>query len=115
MIELKLPWPPSVNHYYFLVRNRKVIGKKGREYRAAVGLLADPSIPPLEGPLKVEIEVYPPDRRRRDLDNLNKCVLDSLEKANIFLDDSQIEHLTLKKMSIIKGGELKVTITKLGD
>ena len=32
--EFELPWPPSVNGYWRTFRNRQIISKRGREYRA---------------------------------------------------------------------------------
>lgn len=45
----------------------------------------------MEGDLQVWLEAYPPDKRRRDIDNLLKAVFDSLQKSGIILDDSQIK------------------------
>ncbi len=36
MIEITLPWPPSVNTYWRMFKNRMIISKEGREYRVAV-------------------------------------------------------------------------------
>lgn len=54
--------------------------------------------PPMGGPLEVEIEFHLPDRRRRDLDNLSKAVLDAMNKI-VFGDDQQIVRLQLSKIS----------------
>jgi crossover junction endodeoxyribonuclease RusA len=67
------------------------------------------NIPTMEGPLRVEIEAYRPDNRKRDLDNLLKAALDSMAKGMIYNDDSQIKHLTIKWAPTI-GGMLKVKI-----
>ena len=64
------------------------------------------------GRLDVHIAVYPPDKRKRDLDNLPKSILDSLQHAGIYEDDSQIDKLTVERMAIRKGGEVVVTITE---
>lgn len=48
--------------------------------------------------LSVTIYAYPPDRRKRDLDNILKCLLDSLEKAQVFVDDSQIDELIIRRV-----------------
>lgn len=48
--------------------------------------------------LKVHIEAYPPDKRKRDLDNLFKSLLDALEKSGVFKDDRQIDALSIERM-----------------
>ena len=39
----------------------------------------------------VSYEFFPPDNRRRDFDNLLKCLNDSMQKARLIKDDSQIK------------------------
>lgn len=51
---------------------------------------------PLAGPLAVTIDFYLPDRKRRDLDNLSKAVLDACNKV-VWKDDNQVEALKLFK------------------
>jgi len=41
-----------------------------------------------DGPVKVSMFLSPPDRRRRDGDNLEKAVMDALVKAGVIQDDS---------------------------
>ena len=47
--------------------------------------------------LKVRIRLYFKDKRKRDIDNYNKAILDSMTKI-IYEDDSQIEELNVKKL-----------------
>lgn len=111
MIELELPFPPSVNHYYRRVGPRTLISREGRRFREKVcALLAVARIRPLEGAISVEIDVYPPDRRRRDLDNLQKGLLDALEHGGAYRDDSQIVKLVITKHGYTPGGK---TIVRL--
>lgn len=49
----------------------------------------------LTGEVSVEIDLYPPDRRRRDIDNPLKCLLDSMTHAGVYEDDSQIKDIEL--------------------
>ena len=113
---LTLPWPPSINHYWRKWRNRMVISGEGREYRTAVcGLLAPgggsgPRKPPADGRIALCMDSFPPDRRRRDLDNIQKAVNDSLEHAGLYKDDSQIDLLLTRRREHIKGGKLEVRI-----
>jgi len=113
MIEVTLPFPPSVNTYWRTFRGRMIISAKGREYRELVehmfGYL--PMVEPIEGAVCVDILAYRPDKRRRDLDNLFKAPLDALTYAGVWKDDSQITDLRIRWADEI-GGMLKVTITK---
>ena len=110
MIELILPWPPSINRYYRTFRNRILISKDGREYRKTV--LEQRRSAPTEtlfGSVEVEIEAFRPDNRKRDLDNLLKAALDALTHAKVFEDDSQIADLRIF-WAANKGGVLKVKV-----
>lgn len=60
--------------------------------------------------LRVDVLVYPPDRRKRDLDNLGKALLDALTKARVWADDSQIDVLTFSRKTIHRGGVVVVRI-----
>ena len=104
-----LPFPPSMNTYWRSFQGRMLISKKGREYRLAVAELVASNPVRVEGPLKVTIEAFRPDRRKRDLDNLFKATLDSLTHAGVWEDDSQIVDLRIYWAPIL-GGMLKVTV-----
>ena len=107
-----LPWPPSVNRYWRHVGRRVLISRAGREYRRAIcGLLAGgggPRKPPAGGRIALAMDAFPPDRRRRDLDNLPKAVQDSLAHAGVYEDDSQIDLLIVRRRKPVRGGRLEV-------
>jgi crossover junction endodeoxyribonuclease RusA len=111
MIELKLPWPPTVNTYWRNVNGRVLISAKGREYRQAVAsqVLIQRGAKHFDYALQVTIEAFRPDRRRRDLDNLLKAILDSLTHAGVMEDDCLIVDLRIYWAEEI-GGYVKVTI-----
>jgi Holliday junction resolvase RusA-like endonuclease len=68
MIDLKLPYPPSINHYWRRVGTRTLISRKGRRFRERVtAILAALHVRPLKGKLVVHIEIFPPARRGRDV------------------------------------------------
>jgi crossover junction endodeoxyribonuclease RusA len=94
---IHLPYPPSVNHYWRNVRGRTLISEQGRAYRThaawSVRQVRAPAFG--EARLAVELTAYMPDRRRRDLDNVGKAVLDALQHAGIYADDSQIDDLRI--------------------
>jgi len=111
MIELELPFPPSINHYYRRVGPRILISREGRRFREKVcATLAFIGVKPMNGPLHMEIELYPPDHRRRDIDNSQKALLDALQHAGLYADDSQIVKLNTEKRGVVPGGR---TIVRL--
>ncbi|MBQ3808223.1 MAG: RusA family crossover junction endodeoxyribonuclease [Kiritimatiellae bacterium] len=114
-VEFDLPWPPSVNNYYRHVGPRVLISRAGRKYRMmAVSRLA--GFTKLAGRLSLYAELYPPDRRRRDIDNVGgKCLLDSLQAAGLFDDDSQIKELHLKMLDPIEDGLVHVVLKEMRD
>lgn len=71
-------------------------------------------VKPLGGRLAVRLDAYPPDRRKRDLDNIGKAFLDALIHGGVYRDDSQIDRL-----EIIRGepfppsGRIDVAIEEL--
>lgn len=116
MLSLDLPWPPSVNHYWIMtVRGKrpvKILGAKGREFREKVQQIVGDR-PPFEGRLAVSISASPPDRRKRDLDNLLKATFDAMEHAGVYIDDSQIDSIIIDRGPVVKGGHLKVRLSDL--
>ncbi|HFP9448323.1 TPA: crossover junction endodeoxyribonuclease RusA [Raoultella ornithinolytica] len=112
---ISLPWPPSNNRYYRHNRGRTHISAEGQAYRDSVGRIIKESMLDigLATPLKIRIECHMPDRRRRDLDNLQKAVFDALTKSGFWLDDQQVDDYRVKRMSIVKGGRLDLTIVEL--
>lgn len=113
LLKLTIPFPPSVNHYYRRVGPKTMISKRGREYREAVqrAVWISQAVPNVQsGKLAVGIVAFPPDARRRDLDNLLKATLDSLTGAGVWLDDSQIQKLSVEWGTVVPQGCLIVSI-----
>jgi crossover junction endodeoxyribonuclease RusA len=110
MLELELPYPPSVNHYWRMWRGRMVISREGRTFRESVcALLADgggPRKPPSGGRIALCMDAFPPDRRRRDLDNIQKPMLDALEHAGVYDDDGLIDLLVTRRREPCPGGRV---------
>ena len=114
MIELTLPWPPSVNRYWRTFQGRMIISADGRAYRKAVAdqVLIQRGAKNLKGKLVVEIEAWRPDNRRRDLDNLLKAALDGCTHAGVWEDDSNIVDLRIYWADTV-GGMLKVKVSEV--
>lgn len=117
VVTLELPFPPSINHYYYNTRGGgKRIGAKGNQFRACVMAHVKTGYPgheTLTGRLRVWVECHVPDRRRRDLDNIKKALLDALTHAGIYDDDSQIDDLRSVRCPKFKGGKVLVHIYEL--
>ena len=114
MIEFELPYPPSVNHYWRMAGRRMVISREGRAFREKVcSALAVAGVQPLRGGLAVRIELYPPDRRRRDADNALKALLDALQHGGAYVDDSQIVKLMVERRQPTPGGRIIVRIEEV--
>jgi crossover junction endodeoxyribonuclease RusA len=114
MIELTLPFPPSVNTYWRTFQGRMLISKKGREYRKAVAdeIILQKGNKHLKGKIKMTIEAWRPDNRRRDLDNLLKAPLDALTHAGVYEDDELIVDLRIF-WAEDQAGKLKVKIEEI--
>jgi Holliday junction resolvase RusA-like endonuclease len=114
MIEFELPYPPSINHYWRRVGFRTLISREGRRFRERViAILELRRTEPLTGPLAVDVEIYPPDNRRRDIDNIQKALLDALQHGGAYLDDSQVVRLAIEKREPIDGGKTIVRIRNI--
>ena len=112
-IELSLPFPPSINTYWGFHGHRRFLTKKANVFKelAASAVKQHPSF---GGQLlSISLDFYPPDRRKRDIDNPVKPLLDALVCAGLFDDDSQIKEMSLKMHEPIKYGLTKVKISVL--
>lgn len=111
---ITLPWPPSVNHYWRRSKNGMMhISAEGVAFREEAKWQAIKQNAPkqLHGDLIVDIEAFMPDKRRRDLDNILKALLDALTHAGVWMDDSQIVDIRIRKAKTI-GGMVKVKISQ---
>lgn len=120
MIELILPYPPSVNHYKRV--GRTITTKTGKKFQSRVDspltkrfyyevfmIARQKTQLGFQGAtISLEIDVFPPDKRKRDLDNILKVLIDALQKANLFDDDSQIARLLVTRRGIIDQGQIIV-------
>mgnify|MGYP002642398513 CR=1 FL=1 len=102
-----LPFPPSLNSYYRKVRNRMIISEQGRTWRDRVVSIVKRKSEGLkfkEGArLTLVVSLFPPDKRKRDLDNFcGKALQDALQHAGIFEDDSQIDLCTYRRGEVDK-------------
>ena len=122
-LQLRLPWPPSVNGYWqpFPIPGGRVVmslTKRARMYRtdvcAAIRAVMGAATPvPFDAPVRIDIELRPPDRRTRDIDNSIKGLFDSLTYAGIWKDDHLVDEMTVRRGQVISNGTALVLITPL--
>lgn len=124
MIEIELPWPPSVNHYKQL--GRLVQTKSGKIFQARVNsdvtkkyflevlvAIKQRGVKSFHSStISVEVYVYPPDKRKRDIDGILKVLLDAMQHAGLYDDDVQIARLYVERRDIIKKGKVIVRISE---
>jgi crossover junction endodeoxyribonuclease RusA len=119
-MKLVLPFPPSVNTYWRApnsgpLKGRHLISAKGRAYQSAACAAIVEQLrrlpKPSNSPAAVEIVLYPPDLRRRDIDNYNKALFDALTHAGVWEDDSQVQRMLVEWGPKVAGGRVELTIT----
>jgi len=126
-IVLTIPYPPTVNHYKRI--GRTITTKRGKIVQTRVNTdatkrfyyevwaLSRGKVKESLGEalIKLKLDIYPPDKRKRDIDNIIKPTIDSLMNSGLFNDDSQICLLVVTRCPIIESGQVIVTISPLGD
>jgi crossover junction endodeoxyribonuclease RusA len=111
---LELPYPPSVNTYWRANGKRRFISKEGQLFKLAVQAYCFREKIESFGDsrLNVYISIHPRSKRRFDLDNCLKAILDAMMSAGVYDDDSQIDFLSIKRAEPRLGGAAMVVITK---
>lgn len=117
-INLRLPYPPSINHYYVRTKKGMAIKPEGKWYRQQVGFLVAIARLPRKflGNEKVQVTIhaFTPDRIPRDVDNILKCLLDALTDAHVWGNDKQVYDLHITKdYDIQKKGYVEVTVSEI--
>ena len=111
-----LPVPPSINHYYGTMRSgQKYIKPAGVAFRKEVAALLFQRIYKMTGRVKIDIRVHFKDKRKRDIDNVIKSLLDALTHAGAWDDDSQIDDLHIMRGEVIKNGKVIIDICEISD
>ena len=88
--------PPSVNHSYRAYRGRVVLSKQAREFKELVLNNIPEDYTKIIGRVKLEVKFMFKDKRKRDIDNYLKVLIDSI-KGTLFEDDDQIYELMVVK------------------
>jgi len=90
--------PPSLNSLYPSSNGRRFKSKRYKAFIERFALYVPDRNPTLlNGDLHVEINLYFADKRRHDIDNFNKAILDTLVLYEVIGDDNQITRLVVEK------------------
>lgn len=110
---LHLPYPPTANNLFLNVGKRRVRTKAYDAWLAeALAVLRGQRPRPVKGSYRLTIIATRPDKRRRDVANLEKPIGDLLVKAGVVEDDSLCQSIQLAWAwdSIVKGGEIALRV-----
>ena len=108
-IELRLPFPPSANHYNAIriIKNKsgKLVPmhyrtKRAKAFYAEVHQTFNEGGKwlPMEGRIALSVELSPPTLRIVDISNCLKCIEDALQEAGAFINDAQIDLLSVRRL-----------------
>jgi crossover junction endodeoxyribonuclease RusA len=105
-----LPTPPSVNSLWRISGRRMHRSKKYTEWIGEVALALElEQRPEIDYPFNIEIVVGRPSKRRMDIDNRAKAVMDVLQHCGIIADDCLANRITMMWSNDLDG--CKVTIS----
>lgn len=92
---------------------RRVLKPVAQDYRHLVSLLTANGVQCFGGvpcPFSLWVTVYPPDRRKRDLDNLLKVLQDALTDG-LRVDDTHIHSVAIRRAEPFPAGRVEVIFT----
>jgi len=113
-IYLELPLPPSVNSYWGFAGSRRFLTLQAREFKKQVAhIVSQQSINFGDKRLSLTTTLHFKDRRKSDIDNRIKSLLDALVQSGLFDDDSQIDELHVYRGAIYKQGKSLIKISEL--
>ncbi len=110
MIVIDLPFPNSTNTHWRHARGRHYVSPKGVAFRNLVKTEVERyALKAPDGRLELSVMLYPPDNRRRDIDNFGtKSLLDALTYSGLIEDDSLIDRLLIERGAVVKGGKCRI-------
>lgn len=118
VFDMWLPMPVSNNALHTTTRNGGgiILTSKARQYYADMQVLLCEymqNTPKFSGRLAVDLWVYEPDKRKRDINNLTKSLFDALEHCGVYGNDFQIDETHIYRKEVVKGGKVHVRITQI--
>ena len=112
-ITVTLPYPPSTNKIWRSVQGRNIKSREYRDWEEEAGYVLVAQRPEtITGPFHLDLTFGRPDKRRRDLGNLEKPVSDLLQKYLVIEDDCMAECITLRWGDV---DGVRAVITSVGE
>lgn len=112
LLTLTIPYPPTINHYLKQGKWGRFLSPEAKAFKAEIkALWFEMGMPrfSIVDKLKLEIYVYHPDNRKRDISNIIKIIEDALQDAGFYDNDYRICELHVYRMSEICGKcEIKI-------
>lgn len=101
-VRLTLPWPPSLNRIWRVVNSKICLSLNARRFKKAVinALPKGPVIPALTERLGVHLVLCPPANiadSAWDIANREKLICDTLTQQKLWVDDSQIDYISIAR------------------
>ena len=114
MISLSMPWPdpalsPNAPKRHWRSKSEaRITARNDGQYLVYGKTMADE-------PMQVTVTFFPPDRRRRDLDNLLASIKPTLDGICLGLgtDDSNFRRIILEWGDVVSGGNVKLVISEV--
>jgi len=117
-LAVRLPLPPSVNHYWVRTRAGGVrVSDRGVQYQHRVKLAVYERfgpVKPLTDAIRIDMFVTNSEKFYVDLDNVRKALWDSMAKAGLYWDDAQIVEDYGKMFAVSGYGFVDIRITPVG-
>ena len=116
-VEVRLPYPPSVNGLYANLDGHGRINTERYDgwLTEAGWRLLEQRPGRIAGPYQIEIHASRPDNRARDLGNLEKPISDLLVKHRVVADDSLADKITIQWEPVDAGAGVRVILTRLSE
>jgi len=114
-VRYELPYPPSVNNYWHASGKRRYISPAGKKFTEEVYAVVKSQGSKSFGDvsLGISVMIHPRSKRKFDLDNTLKAILDALMKADVYDDDSQFEYIEIARGEAKDGGAAVVHIYEI--
>lgn len=110
-VKVVFPYPPTVNHYWGMKGRIRFLTVKARKFREEVinAVKFYKLDNNYDGPIGIYMWTTAPDKRKRDIDNVIKPMLDALEHADVYTNDCNIEQIHRFKLPYM-GKNKSVTV-----